>query len=104
MFIIFYFISESVKLNDILKFIRKEIEHIEKIKVLLDGKMIKGTVLGFNAKFFCRFCKIILSDSLIEGSENHHLMQTNLKKDIENGSKWSYPGLPQNIYVDTLNF
>lgn len=92
----------GIELNDILSFITKEVKHLEKNGIIVDGKVIKGTVvcithdnlaahmmfcmvLGFNAKFFCRFCKTTLSDSLVSMSENDELMRTNIKQDIENG-------------------
>lgn len=89
-------------LNDILTHIVKEIQQLEKYGICVNGKLIKGTVvclthdnlaahmlfcmvLGFNARFFCRFCKVTLSDSLAETSENQDLIRTNIKQDIAHG-------------------
>lgn len=50
----------------------------------LAAHMLYCRVLGFNAKYFCRFCKITLEDSMTTTTEQSELLRINVQEDIEN--------------------
>uniref|UniRef100_A0A336MTF2 CSON005766 protein n=1 Tax=Culicoides sonorensis TaxID=179676 RepID=A0A336MTF2_CULSO len=92
----------NVDLNEILRHIRAELQVLEEQGIeVKDHGFIKGTLvctvhdnlaahmmlcmtLGFNSKYFCRFCKITLEDSLQTVESDPSLWRVNTREIIEN--------------------
>lgn len=91
-----------MNINNLLLHIRKELRYLEENGIYVEGiGTVKATivctthdnlaahllfcmVLGFNAKYFCRFCKITLQESLHTTQPIPELIRENILEEIVN--------------------